>query len=172
MTLSVTLDSNVVIDAYESADRDAQKLLKMHPRRAKLAVASRTPFMEARRWQAALLANGITVLPTLMRVGSGVIGVDLIGGGQQEAKLPAIKQALFPDGIDPAQRRFGSKLNDIDIVFGHLLAANDLLVTRDGDILRAQAPLAALGIRVTNIRDCLRLLGWRRRLAEAFRPRS
>ena len=69
-----------------------------------------------------------------------------------------LTKVLFP-ALNPGDKRYGNKLNDVDHLVGHVVNRRDIFVTDDNDMLRkAETLKRSPGIVVMSPADCLAYL--------------
>jgi len=98
--MTVTVDSNVVLDHFEGGFRDAAELIALHPETVTIQVANRTPDREATRWAGRLRALGVRREPNFFRLDmSRLDGGDVLAEDADVSRLDELGDIVFPEGV-------------------------------------------------------------------------
>ncbi len=146
--LRMTIDSNVVLGAFErverpdadEVDRACRKLIDMHPGQVVLQVAVRTPQWKTKGWAQELKRRGIESLPSIVRLDVSYPGKNVFLAGDEDVRVLARLYEILPTSSGNRDR-FRNRVIDVDVVHHHMRWGGDYLVTNDSQILDARTAL-------------------------------
>jgi hypothetical protein len=145
----VTIDSNVVLDAYERGVETALTILSLHPDSVRVQVANRTPHREATEWAQQLATLQVGRVTNVFRLGMSPLGgPDVLAGDEDVARIEALQEAVFPRGLERASGIDLARVSDVDILDAHLRSGAEYFVTSDEHFLKARPRLEPLGVAI------------------------
>ncbi len=166
----LTLDTNCIINLFDMRSRTATSVDDLNALlqyglsgKAEISITTRVESDllrdkdEARRGEMLRIIKALPVIGSVFRTNlSKLDGSDLLGDATDPVSSE-IQRILSP-GLDPADKRYSNKRDDIDHLTAHYLNRHDVFVTDDGPMWRKRKELAVLGVVLKTPAECLRYI--------------
>lgn len=166
----LTLDTNCIVNLFDPSSQTATsvddlKALLQHGLSGKAEISITTRVESdllrdkdvARRHEMLHITNVMPVIGFVFRTDlSRLDGPDVLTGDTKTGLVAREIQGILSPGLDPKDRRYSNKCNDIDHLTAHHINRRDVFVTDDGAMLRKREALAAaLGLVLKTPAECL-----------------